>query len=240
MRLNRYLAQCGVASRRKADEMIAAGRVSLNGTLVTDLGIQVEPNRDRVAVDGQPLKGPETQVYVALHKPVGTITTAKDPAGRPTVMDLVPRTLGRLYPVGRLDFDSSGLLLLMNDGKLAHRLTHPRYGVEKVYRVRLDRAPTREELAQLQKGVPLEDGLTAPVKTRLVDPARPHVVEVTLHEGRNRQVRRMFEYLGCVVVTLARMRFGTIDVGRLTPGEWRMLTPGEVVELRRLTGTLNG
>lgn len=240
MRLNRWLAVCGVASRRKADEMIAAGRVRLNGLVVTELGTQVEPRTDRVAVDDREIEAAEPTVHLLLNKPVGIITTVRDPGGRPTVLDLVPKDLGRLYPVGRLDFDSAGLLLLTNDGKLAHRLTHPRYGVEKVYRARLDRPVSAADLERIRKGVELDDGPTAPTTARVSDSGRPEVVEVALHEGRNRQVRRVFEQLGYQVLALVRIRFGGLILGDVKPGAWRRLTAAEVIELRRKTGLLNG
>lgn len=240
VRLNRWLAVCGVASRRAADAMIAAGRVALNGTVVTELGTQVDPHADRVAVDGAEIRAAEPTVHLLLHKPVGTITTARDPEGRPTVLGLVPKDLGRLYPVGRLDYDTSGLLLLTNDGKLAHRLTHPRYGVEKVYRARVDRAIAAPDLARIRAGVPLEDGMTSPAGVRVPDPGRPELVEVAIHEGRNRQIRRVLEFLGYRVVALARIRFGGLTLGEVRPGAWRRLTAAEVIDLRRKTGLLNG
>lgn len=220
--------------------MITAGRVRLNGTVVTELGTQVDPRADKVAVDDAEIRAAEPTVHLLLHKPTGTITTAHDPEGRPKVLDLIPKDLGRLYPVGRLDYDTSGLLLLTNDGPLAHRLTHPRYGVEKVYRARVDRAVTAEDLAKIRNGVPLEDGMTSPAVARVPDSGRPELVEVTIHEGRNRQIRRVFEFLGYQVVALSRIRFGGLGLGELRPGAWRKLTAAEVIELRRKTGLLNG
>src|SRR5829696_10037760 len=228
MRLNAYLARAGVASRRKADELIKAGRVRVNGE-PGQLHTFVE-SRDRVEVDGEPV-AKQQLAHVLLHKPAGVVTTASDPQGRPTVVGLVDHEF-RVVPVGRLDVDTTGALLLTNDGALAHRLAHPRYGVEKVYEVDVDGEPSDEALRRLEIGVELEDGPTAPARVRGLGRSR---IELTLHEGRNRQVRRMLEAVGHPVRRLHRSRYGGLELGALAPGESRQLTPDEVTALRRAT-----
>jgi 23S rRNA pseudouridine2605 synthase len=225
MRLNAFLARAGVASRRKADELIRSGRVRVNGDpgeLNTVVG-----TRDVVEVDGRRVER-QPLAYVLLHKPAGVVTTASDPHGRRTVVDLVRRS-PKVVPVGRLDVDTTGALLLTNDGPLAHRLAHPRYGVEKAYEVEVEGAPGEAALAMLRDGVELEDGTTAPAGVRLLDPSR---LELILHEGRNRQVKRMCEAVGHPVRRLHRSRYAGLDLSGLEPGEWRELTPDEVAGLR--------
>ena len=226
MRLNAYLARAGVASRRKADELIKAGRVRVNGE-PGQLNTFVE-SRDRVEVDGQPV-AKQRLAYVLLHKPSGIVTTASDPQGRPTVVGLVAHD-ARVVPVGRLDVDTTGALLLTNDGPLAHRLAHPRYGVEKVYEVETWKEPNDEALRLLAEGVELEDGITAPARVRRLGPAR---FELVLHEGRNRQVRRMCEAVGHRVRRLHRSVYAGLGVGGLEPGEWRELSQDELELIRR-------
>jgi 23S rRNA pseudouridine2605 synthase len=236
MRLAKYLAHAGVASRRAAEGIVAAGRVAVDGEIVRDPARDVDEG-NRVEVDGRRLRGPEPAVVYALHKPVGVLSTAHDPGGRPTVVELIPERR-RLYPVGRLDADSSGLILLTNDGALANRLTHPRYEVPKTYRVRVARGPVGEQaLGTLRAGVRLEDGPTAPAQARLVRAGRTgsHELELTIREGRNRQVRRMCEAVGHPVLALQRVAFGPLRLGGLAPGDHRRL--GET-ELRELRGTL--
>jgi 23S rRNA pseudouridine2605 synthase len=225
MRLNAYLARAGVTSRRGADELIKAGRVTVNGergqlnTFVT--------GRDRVEVDGERVTA-QALTYVLLHKPAATVTTARDPQGRPTVVDLVD-VPERVVPVGRLDADTTGALLLTNDGPLAHRLAHPRYGVEKVYEAEVEGRPGAAALRALAGGVDLEDGLTAPAKARRLGPSR---IELVLHEGRNRQVRRMLEAVGHPVRSLHRAAYAGLTLEGLEPGRWRELEPSEVKRLR--------
>src|SRR5688500_7550149 len=225
MRLNAFLARAGVASRRKADELIKAGRVRVNSEL-GELNTFVE-SRDVVEVDGQPV-AKQQLAYVLLNKPAGVVTTASDPQRRPTVVSLVGHE-SRVVPVGRLDVDTTGALLLTNDGPLAHTLAHPRYGVEKVYEVETWREPTDDALTRLAEGVELEDGPTAPARVRRLGAAR---FELVLHEGRNRQVRRMCEAVGHRVRRLHRSVYAGLELGDLAPGEWRELTDAEVRKLR--------
>ena len=233
MRLNAYLARAGVASRRGADELIKAGRVTVNGE-PGQLNTFVQA-RDRVEVDGEPVSA-QKLTYVLLHKPAGTVTTASDPQGRPTVVELVDLA-ERVVPVGRLDADTTGALLLTNDGPLAHRLAHPRYGVEKVYEVDVEGRPGAAALQALAKGVELEDGVTAPATVRRLAPAR---LELTLHEGRNRQVKRMCEAVGHPVRRLHRSGYAGLTLEGLEPGAWRELEPSEVELLSRQPGRQPG
>jgi pseudouridine synthase len=225
VRLNAYLARAGVASRRAADELIKAGRVRVNGQggkLNTFVA-----SGDRVEVDGEPV-APQRLAYVLLHKPAGTVTTARDPQGRRTVIELVALP-ERVVPVGRLDADTTGALLLTNDGPLAHRLAHPRYGVEKVYEVDVEGEPDGEVLRRLREGVVLDDGLTAPARVRRLARSK---IELTLHEGRKHQVKRMCETVGHPVRRLHRSRYAGLTLEGLEPAEWRELEPSEVELLR--------
>ena len=224
MRLNAFLARAGVSSRRKADELIKAGRVLVNGE-PGQLNTFVAA-RDRVEVDGR-VVGLQPLTYVLLHKPAGVVTTASDPQGRPTVVELVGHEV-RVVPVGRLDADTTGALLLTNDGDLAHRLSHPRYEVEKVYEAEVEGEPSDEALLRLAEGVELEDGLTAPARVRRLGPS---LVELSLHEGRNRQVRRMLDALGYPVRRLRRSRYAGLTLDGLEPGEWRELQAPEIEAL---------
>ena len=225
MRLNAYLARAGVASRRGADELIKDGRVTVNGE-PGQLNTFVQ-RTDDVRLDGEPLAKQEL-TYVLLHKPEGVVTTASDPQGRTTVVDLVTHPT-RVVPVGRLDVDTTGALLLTNDGDLAHRLAHPKYEIDKVYEVELWRQPTDGILRKLAEGVTLDDGRTAPAVARRLSGAR---IELTIHEGRNRQVRRMIEAAGHRVRRLHRSQYGPLRLGKLQPGQWRELKPSEVELLR--------
>ncbi|MGH2933554.1 MAG: pseudouridine synthase [Gaiellaceae bacterium] len=227
MRLNAYLARAGVASRRGADELIKAGRVRVNGA-PGQLNTFVE-SRDRVEVDGRPVTL-QRLAYVLLHKPAGVVTTARDPQGRQTVVELVPRE-PRVVPVGRLDADTTGALLLTNDGPLAHTLAHPRYGVEKVYEAEVEGTPDDDTLERLRDGVELEDGTTAPAGVRRLG---PHRLELALHEGRNRQVRRMCEAVGHRVRRLHRSAYAGLTLDGLEPGAWRALEPAEIERLHQV------
>jgi 23S rRNA pseudouridine2605 synthase len=229
MRLAKYLAHAGVASRRAAEAMIGEGRVTVAGQVVLDPARDVD-ERSSLTVDGRAVSGPEQPVVYALNKPLGVLSTAQDTHGRPTVVSLVPDETRRLYPVGRLDADSSGLILLTNDGALAQRLTHPSFEVPKTYRVRVAGGPVGENaLAKLRTGIRLEDGMTAPAQARR---AGEGVLEVTIHEGRNRQVRRMCEAVGHRVIALERIAFGRLKLGELASGEARRLSEAELARLR--------
>jgi pseudouridine synthase len=228
MRLNAWLARTGIASRRKADELIKAGRVTVNGE-PGQLNTFVQ-RTDDVRLDGHPLEK-QRLAYVLLHKPQGVVTTASDPQGRKTVVDLVGHP-SRVVPVGRLDADTTGVLLMTNDGELAHRLAHPRYEIDKVYEVETWQQPTDAQLDELRRGVTLDDGPTSPAGVRRVDGAR---IELTIHEGRNRQVRRMLEAVGHRVKTLHRSRYAHLTLEGLEPGAWRELEPSDVERLRATT-----
>ena len=231
MRLNAYLARAGVASRRKADELIKAGRVTVNGE-PGQLNTFVA-KRDRVELDGRPLEK-QPLSYVLLHKPQGVVTTASDPQRRPTVVEFVADRETRLVPVGRLDADTTGALLLTNDGELAHRLAHPRYEVEKVYEAEVEGEPSDETVAQLEGGVELDDGRTAPARVRRLAPSR---IELAIHEGRNHQVKRMLAAVGHPVRALHRSRYAGLTLKGLGPGESRELTGAEVERLRSPTAS---
>jgi pseudouridine synthase len=232
-RLHKVIARAGVSSRRKAEAMIVAGRVTVNGQVVSELGVKVDPARDRIQVDGRPLGGVPRE-YWLLHKPVGVITTVEDPWGRTTARELVP-TRNRVFPVGRLDVDSSGLLLFTNDGALAQRLTHPRHQHEKEYRVLVDGRPAAETLRRLRRGVPLDDGVTAPADVHVLEETPDGSwLAVVLREGRKRQVRRMLDAVGYPVLALVRVRMGPIGLGGLAAGQARRLTEAEVATLDAL------
>jgi 23S rRNA pseudouridine2605 synthase len=230
VRLNAYLARAGVSSRRRADELIKAGRVTVNGEL-GQLNTFVEKS-DRVEVDGNAV-APQRLAYVLLHKPAGVVTTARDPQRRPTVVDLV-RHEARVVPVGRLDADTTGALLLTNDGPLAHRLAHPRYAVEKVYEVEVERDPNENQLRQLREGVELDDGRTAPARAKRLG---PNQLELAVHEGRKHQVKRMCAAVGLPVTRLHRPRYAGLELGDLRRGAWRELSDDEVERLRSATRT---
>jgi 23S rRNA pseudouridine2605 synthase len=238
-RLQKILARAGVASRREAEEWILQGRVTVNGTVVRQLGSKADPSKDSIKVDGKRIKPRPQVLYFALHKPAGVITTLRDPKKRP---DLTPflAPIGetkRVFPVGRLDFNSSGLLLLTNDGDLAQRLTHPRFGVKKLYQVKLSACPTEQELARLRQGIRLEDGLTAPARVRILEKLRKNAwIEIEIHEGRYREVRRMFEALGYFVEKLIRVRVGPVSLRDLGPGRIRPLKSQEIRDLKKSVG----
>lgn len=240
MRLQRYLSQSGVASRRNSEQLIKDGRVKVNGETVTVMGFIVSPETDMVEVDNRLIKPVIQHEFFLLYKPVGYVTTVKDQFGRPTVRDLLAGVNTRIYPVGRLDMDTSGLLLLTSDGDLANRLTHPSFGVEKEYLARVLDLPDAQDLAMLAKGVELADGMTGPATVRLVKGGRPtSLVALTIKEGRNRQVRRMLEAVGHPVVSLKRVRFGPLILADLPEGSWRKLTLREVALLKKKTPAIS-
>jgi pseudouridine synthase len=237
MRLQKYLARSGVASRRRAEALIQAGKVQVNGQMVTTMGYQVQPGQDQVAVNGKTINLAANKTYILLYKPAGYVTTVADPQGRPKVMDLLKDIPVRLYPVGRLDLATEGLLLLTNDGELTLRLTHPRYGISKTYLALVEGIPTNITINQLRKGVKLEDGLTAPARVylRRVSGVRA-LLELTLREGRKREVRRMLAAVNHPVVWLKRTQMAFLNLKGLQPGAYRQLTPGEVERLYRIVG----
>jgi 23S rRNA pseudouridine2605 synthase len=229
MRLAKYLAHAGVASRRAAEDLIRSGRVTVDGEVVGDLGRRLAGGEE-VRVDGEAVAGPEDRVVWLVHKPAGVVSTARDTHGRPTVVSLVPAASARLYPVGRLDADTTGLILVTNDGELANRLTHPRYEVPRTYEATVEGGPVREgALRALRAGVRLDDGVTAPASVRALGPDR---LELVMHEGRKRQVRRMCSAVGHPVRALRRVAFGPVRLGSLREGEARRLEAAEVEALR--------
>jgi 23S rRNA pseudouridine2605 synthase len=231
-RLQKILSHAGVSSRRTAENMIRAGRVTVNGKTVTELGTRAHPQRDRIAIDGKVLRAAAPLAYIMLHKPVGVMTTLADPEGRPTVRDLLVGVRQRVFPVGRLDYHSSGLLLLTNDGELALRLTHPRYGVKKTYHVKVKGRPEPAQLSTLAQGVRLADGVSAPAEVRTIEARGQKTwLAITLAEGKNRQVRRMCEAVGLSVEKLTRVALGPLKLGKLPAGAWRPLTPEELAVL---------
>jgi 23S rRNA pseudouridine2605 synthase len=234
VRLAKFLAHAGVASRRHAERLVTGGRVGVDGRVVTDPARDVD-ERNEIEVDGAIVR-PEPLEYHVVHKPAGVVSTAHDPEGRPKVIDMV-ESAARLYPVGRLDVDSTGLVLLTNDGALANRLMHPRYEVPRTYRARVAGGPSKRSLKALRSGVDLEDGRTRPALVSvLTSPGRESLLEITIHEGRNRMVRRMLEAVGHPVRALERVAFGPLELGRLRPGDSRKVRPGELEELRRRAG----
>ncbi len=254
VRLQKVIAAAGIASRRKAEELIKAGRVRVNGKVVRELGVKVDPDEDIIEVDGQRIRPPKVHQYIILHKPRGVLSTTSDPYHRPTVADLVPMD-ARLFPVGRLDADSEGLILLTNDGKLAERLSHPRYRHKKEYIALVIGTPTSKEIRALERGIVLEEGRTAPAEVAVLGRhVPPEVVEagvpglrresprgfswvrIAITEGKKHQVRRMLKAVGHPVIRLIRVGIGPLKLGRLQPGEWRPLTPKEQRRLLESVG----
>jgi 23S rRNA pseudouridine2605 synthase len=234
MRLQKFLARAGAASRRGSEDLMTAGRVTVNGAVVTELGAKVDPRIDEVTVDGRVLRLADGPVYLALNKPRGVMTTMSDPQGRRTVADLFPPDApAGLFPVGRLDYDTEGLLLLTTDGDLAHVLMHPRHHVTKTYLATVEGVPSERSLRTLREGVALDDGTTAPAEAGVISQAKGRaVVELRIREGRKRQVRRMLSAVGHPVARLVRVAFGPVALGRLREGDVRALTPAEIEALR--------
>ena len=237
-RLNKFLAHAGVCSRREADRWITEGRVRVNGRVVRELGEKVDPDRDRVVAGGKPVKREEDKpVYILLNKPAGRVVSVKDPFGRPTVMDLLAHVPARVYPVGRLDLETEGALLLTNDGDLALRLTHPRYGVVKAYEARVDGEPGEPDLDKVRGGLFLEGRRTAPARVKVLKRGRGQAfLRIEIHEGRKREIRKMFEAVGFPVSHLRRVAFAGLTRDGLKPGAWRYLDKGEIERLRELGG----
>jgi pseudouridine synthase len=226
----------GVASRREADKLIAEGRIGVNNEIVQTLGVKIDDEKDVITIDGKRIKAKDEFQYLILNKPPGYLVTLKDPLQRPTILDLIPKLKSRVFPVGRLDFDSEGLLLLTNDGELANRLMHPRYTIKKVYVVNVKNVPERSRLQTLEKGIWLDGKKTAPAKVRLLKTGSKNaLIRVELTEGRKREVRKMFQAIGHPVRELKRIHFAELDLKNLKRGQWRHLTPVEISKLKKLT-----
>lgn len=240
IRLQKYLAECGIASRRKSEDLIAAGKVKVNGKLAS-IGDKVDPKRDKVTVSGKKVRGVNKNVYLMLNKPRGFITTMKDERDRKCVSELVKDVGVRVYPVGRLDRESEGLLLMTNDGDFANALTHPSKHVPKTYRVTIRPEITKEQIAKFTSGIEIEGQVTLPADLKVIDAEENRtVVEITLYEGRNRQIRKMFESLGIEVARLKRTKVGSLKLGMLKQGSYRELTPAEIESLTEMAKTDNG
>ncbi|QNU65327.1 rRNA pseudouridine synthase [Ruminiclostridium herbifermentans] len=231
MRLQKFLAHAGVASRRMAENYIKQGRVAVNNKIVTDMGVVVK-NTDKITVDGNLVECKEEKIYIMLHKPTGYVSTARDQFGRQTVLDLVTDINCRLYPVGRLDYDTSGLIILSNDGDFTYRLTHPKHEIKKVYEALISGVPQKNEIKMFEKGLKIEDYITSPAKIHIKNVIGNNaLVHITIHEGKNRQVRKMCEAIGHNVLTLKRISIGPIALGDLPEGKWRKLTASELKSL---------
>lgn len=234
-RIQKIMAQGGIASRREAERLILDGRVTLNGKVVVELGTKADTDNDYIKVNGKLITRPEPKTYVILFKPRGYVTTSKDPEGRPTVMELLEKVKVRVFPVGRLDYDTEGLILCTNDGDLAHRLQHPSHEIPKTYLVKVDGVPTPDGIAKLRNGIKLKDGMTAPARVKIIRKAEANSwLEVIIHEGRNRQIKRMFEAIGHSVIKLKREGLAFLTLGDLKPGEFRHLTSEEVKNLKAI------
>ncbi len=233
-RLQKLLAHAGVASRRRAEQLILEGRVTVNGAVITELGTKADAERDHIKVDGKHIRPPEKPIYLAMNKPRNCVTTVSDPQGRVTVMELLRGVKARVYPVGRLDYHSEGLLLLTNDGEFAKRITAPATHVAKIYVVKTNGALTVEQQEKFRKGVPIEGKRTAPAGLKLIQSGENPWYEVRLIEGRQNQIRLMFKHFGRLVEKLRRVKIGFLELGPLKPGQFRALTPAEVARFRRL------
>lgn len=237
IRINKYLSAAGVSSRREADRLIEQGRVKVNGKIVQTLGSKIDENKDRIEVDGKTVKGTQGKIYMLLNKPPEFLVTLKDPFQRPTIMDFLPKLKTRIFPVGRLDFDSEGLLLMTNDGELANRLIHPRYEIKKNYLVKIQGHPEKVQLSRLERGIPIDGKKTAPAKISPISSSpKRSLFKVELHEGRKREIRRMFEAIGYHVLLLRRIKFAGLTLDGLNPGDWRYLTMIEVQNLYKKVG----
>jgi pseudouridine synthase len=235
-RIQKILAKAGIASRREAERMVVEGRVSVNGNIVEALGFKADPSRDHIKVDGKRLTPFEPKVILLLNKPRGYLSTVKDPKGRPTIMDLLKNVKWRIYPIGRLDFDAEGLLLLTNDGDLAHLLSHPRFSIPKTYLVKVAGVPEEKKLIRLRRGVMLEDGETRAVSCSLIRQREKNSwVRVVVTEGRNHLVKRMFSAIGHTVLKLKRIEYGPVSLGDLPFGQFRYLTAGEAEKLKKIS-----
>jgi 23S rRNA pseudouridine2605 synthase len=235
-RIQKILAKTGIASRREAERMVVEGRVSVNGKVVETLGFKADPSKDHIKVDGRRLTHFEPKVILLINKPRGYLSTVKDPKGRPTIMDLLKNVKWRIYPVGRLDFDAEGLLLLTNDGDLAHVLSHPKFSIPKIYLAKVAGVPEEKELMRLKRGVMLEDGQAKAVSCSLIRQREKNSwIRVVVTEGRNHLVKRMFSAIGHIVLKLKRIEYGPIQLGDLPFGQFRYLTPAEMEKLKKIT-----
>jgi len=233
MRLQKFIAECGIASRRSAEKIIESGRVYVNGEIVDYMGCVIDPDNDVVEIDGKVISQERKKYYIALNKPKNYVTTVSDDLGRPTVMQLVSDIKARIYPVGRLDFDTTGLLIMTNDGDFANILTHPKHIVDKTYIARVDKPLDEEQLERLRRGIDLDGTLTAPAKAENIKrPQKGFEVKITIHEGKNRQVRRMLDAVGANVMSLKRISVGSLTLGNIPEGKWRKLSEAEINKLR--------
>lgn len=229
IRLQKYLADCGVDSRRKCEELILQGKVNVNGKTVTELGTKVIPKKDKVSINGALIEPAKKYVYIMLNKPEGYITTAKEQFNRPAVMDLLSGVSERVYPVGRLDMDTTGLLLFTNDGDMAFKITHPKYKINKTYIAEVNGCPDSEKMSKFRKGLRIEDYVTAPAEIRLVAKKKnTSILEITIHEGRNRQIKKMCDEIGHKVIKLQRKALGSLELGELEEGKFKYLKKSEV------------
>lgn len=233
MRLQKFIAECGIASRRSAEKMIESGRVYVNGELIDYMGCVIDPDRDVVEVDGRVIQPENKKYYIMLNKPKNYVTTVSDDLGRPTVMQLVSDINARIYPVGRLDFDTTGLLIMTNDGEFANILTHPRHVVNKAYIARIDKPLDENQLERLRSGIELDGVMTSPARAENIKrPQKGFEVKIIIHEGKNRQVRRMLDAVGANVMSLKRISVGSVTLGNLPEGKWRKLSEAEINKLR--------
>ncbi|KXG76841.1 pseudouridine synthase [Thermotalea metallivorans] len=236
MRLQKYIAQSGIASRRKAEELIRSGKVKVNGVVIENMGAVIDPSSDVITVDDKIVKIEEKKVYIMLHKPEGFVTTVSDEFNRPAVIDLVKDIKERIYPVGRLDYDTSGLLLMTNDGDLTYRLTHPKHEIPKTYIAKVRGHLAQSAQKKFRQGIDIGGYITAPASLEVLKLERDtSVVKVVIHEGKNRQIRRMFDHLGHPVVSLKRVAIGKLNIDQLPRGKWRCLSPKEVAYLKSLS-----
>ena len=229
IRLQKFIAQCGIASRRKAEELISKGRIAVDGVKVTEMGVRVIPGKNRITFDGKPVEAREQLVYYLLNKPKGYVTTLSDPQGRPIVTSLIKDNEARLFPVGRLDLDTEGALILTNDGEFAQKIQHPSHGIDKTYQALVKGCPQKDKIALLERGILLEAKMTYPAIVSVVSKAGKNcLMQITIHEGRKRQVKKMFDFIGHPVLHLKRTAYGKLSLGRIALGDFRQLNPSEL------------
>lgn len=234
-RLQKVMSEFGVASRRKCEEMIAEGKVKVNGCLITEPGCKVDKEKDVIEVEGKTIIGSDTRVYILLNKPTGYITSVKDQFGRPTVLDLLEGVSIRVFPIGRLDYDTEGLILLTNDGDLTYKITHPKHNIDKTYRALVNGRVDQEDIITFNRGIAIEDYITSPASLQIVKHAKENsIVDITIHEGKNRQVRKMCSAVGHDVIQLRRTKIGELGLDYLNPGQWRYLNEKEINYLKAL------